>query len=327
MVGLIEIPTTSREENRGRRFRTDQQTAGFSPADFGTRRLHDANWDTTAVVGYDATSGTWNVVQRYVYSPYGTLTILNADFSTPAAGTQPMTDYLYQGMSLDPVTGLYYERNRNYSPSLGVWTSQDPLQYINGANTYQFVGSDPVGMVDPGGTLRLYPGTVTGPILVGQPTWVKVSPPNIRVPPGATEYVWQGTFKQYLGAKATHGISPSGSIAAHLLKVLIKRLPPVEEVETWASAIENDLTISAVRWLWRLKVTYILREDAWRCGNGKIHWVQKTREILDYSAQWQDQWSGPGSTEGFHPVLEGQQGAYKSLASALRDVVKKALGK
>ena len=97
--------------------------------------LHDANWDTTAVVGYDSTTGTWDVVQRYVYSPYGSLTILNADFSTPPSGTVPMTDYLYQGMSLDPVTGLYYERNRNYSPSLGVWTSQDPLQYINGANT------------------------------------------------------------------------------------------------------------------------------------------------------------------------------------------------
>ena len=155
--------------------------------------------------------------------------------------TQPISDCLYQGMSLDPVTGLYYERNRNYSPSPGVWTSGEPfrvigasrwaagnadarrqteavseerhtegcqrsrcdawgppsgglpftsprrrgfsayrlaeisprsaflggsqnssrreipttrtgslhpLQYINGANTYQFMGSDPVGMVD-----------------------------------------------------------------------------------------------------------------------------------------------------------------------------------
>ena len=29
--------------------------------------LQDADWNTTAVVGYDPTSGTWNVVQRYVY--------------------------------------------------------------------------------------------------------------------------------------------------------------------------------------------------------------------------------------------------------------------
>jgi hypothetical protein len=32
---------------------------------------------------------------------------------------------------------------------LGTWTSQDPLQYINGVNTYQFVMSNPVGNVDP----------------------------------------------------------------------------------------------------------------------------------------------------------------------------------
>ncbi|MGC8561543.1 MAG: RHS repeat-associated core domain-containing protein, partial [Phycisphaerae bacterium] len=108
----------------------------------------DANWDTTAVVGYNSTSGTWNVVQRYTYSPYGTITILNADWSTPASGTQPIVNNLYQGMTLDSVTGLYYERNRNYSPSLGTWISQDPAGYINGANTYQFVMSNPVGKVD-----------------------------------------------------------------------------------------------------------------------------------------------------------------------------------
>ena len=111
----------------------------------------DANWNTTAVVGYDATSGTWNVVQRYVYSPYGTITILNPDFTTAPTGTQPLANNLYQGMSLDPITGLYYERARWYSPSLGTWISQDPLQYINGANTYQYVGSSPVGRVDPSG--------------------------------------------------------------------------------------------------------------------------------------------------------------------------------
>ena len=52
----------------------------------------------------------------------------------------------------DPVTGLYYERARWYSPSLGTWISQDPAGYINGADTYQFVGDGPVGRVDAGGT-------------------------------------------------------------------------------------------------------------------------------------------------------------------------------
>ena len=73
-----------------------------------------------------------------------------------------------QGMTLDPVTGLYYARNRNYDPSLGSVLrqepksrlsagaahreiNQDPAGYINGANTYQFVMSNPVGNVDPNG--------------------------------------------------------------------------------------------------------------------------------------------------------------------------------
>ncbi len=122
--------------------------------------LHDANWNTTAVAGYNATTQTWGVIQRYIYSPYGSLIVLNADFSTPPVGTQPISDYLYQGMTLDAVTGLYYARNRNYSPSLGVWILQDPLQYVNGADRYQFVESSPVSGNDPLGlvTVKLSDG-------------------------------------------------------------------------------------------------------------------------------------------------------------------------
>ena len=39
-------------------------------------------------------------------------------------------------------------RNRRSAPILGRWMEQDPAQYINGANTYQFVDSSPVGNVD-----------------------------------------------------------------------------------------------------------------------------------------------------------------------------------
>ena len=111
----------------------------------------DANWDTTAVIGYDSATQTWGVVQRFVYSPYGNIIILNANFTTAPAGTVPMVNNLYQGMALDPVTGLYYERARWYSASLGTWISQDPAGYVNGADTYQFVGDGPVGRVDPEG--------------------------------------------------------------------------------------------------------------------------------------------------------------------------------
>jgi RHS repeat-associated protein len=51
----------------------------------------------------------------------------------------------------DLVTGLYYERARWYSASLGTWILPDHLSYTNGANTYQFVMSNPVGNVDVAG--------------------------------------------------------------------------------------------------------------------------------------------------------------------------------
>ena len=63
-----------------------------------------------------------------------------------------------RSMSAGPVTGLYYERARWYSPSLGTWISQDPAGFVNGANTYQFVMSSPVGRVDASGALYFSTG-------------------------------------------------------------------------------------------------------------------------------------------------------------------------
>ena len=57
-------------------------------------------------------------------------------------------------MTLDAVTGLYDERFRNYSPSLGTRISQDPAGYIDGASTYQYEVGGPVGSVDPNGLGR-----------------------------------------------------------------------------------------------------------------------------------------------------------------------------
>ena len=128
----------------------DTYSAGVIQPNSRIYFLQDTNWNTTAIVGL--IRGSWQVTQRYVYSPYGTITVLNADWSSPPAGTQPVVQNLYQGMQLDAVTGLYYARNRNYSPSLGRWINQDPAGYINGANTYQFVVGNPVNAVDPWGT-------------------------------------------------------------------------------------------------------------------------------------------------------------------------------
>ena len=158
--------------NPGAAAHTREGGTGFRAveAEFANELSRSADaLNTTAVIGYNATSGTWGVVQRYVYSPYGNLIVLNPDFTVAASGTAPMVNSLYQGMSQDPVTRLYYERARWYSPSLGTWISQDPAGYINGADTYQFVGSGPVGNTDGSGTASV-PGTA--------PTGIPITLPN-----------------------------------------------------------------------------------------------------------------------------------------------------
>ncbi len=76
-------------------------------------------------------------------------------------------------------------RNRNYSPSLGRWINQDPAGYINGANTYQFVMSNPVNAVDPEGTVTLPPGFVGAPPPSPPPSGSLWPPyPSTGAPPG-----------------------------------------------------------------------------------------------------------------------------------------------
>ena len=108
---------------------------------------YDANYDVTALVGYNSTTQTWGVTERFTYSPYGTVTVLDANWNTTTDAYS--WQYMYQGGREDPITGLYHFDHREYSASLGRFISQDPMRYINGANAYQFVMSNPVRNVDP----------------------------------------------------------------------------------------------------------------------------------------------------------------------------------
>ena len=123
---------------------------------------HDANFNTTAVVGL--VGSTWQVTQRYIYTPYGMVTVLNADWTT-AASQIPLTQYLHQGGRLDPITGLYLFRHRDYSPTLGNWIEQDPMGYVNGGSRYGYEAAVPVDGVDPAGewaSVRGYPVNMPG---------------------------------------------------------------------------------------------------------------------------------------------------------------------
>lgn len=105
----------------------------------------DANQNVTAAIDLDGT-----VAARYAYTPYGEATEYDAAWANPAASTADGP--LYAGYHFDAEAGLYHVRHRQYHPTLGTFTTRDPIGYAAGdENLYRYVGNDPTGAVDPQG--------------------------------------------------------------------------------------------------------------------------------------------------------------------------------
>src|SRR5690606_35426868 len=98
-----------------------------------------------------ATDGTGNVVERYVYTPYGQRTILNPAGTTPRAASDIGNDRGHQGLRHDAETGLVYNRARYLDPVLGRLIGRDPLWYVDGMGLYEYVGGRPLKYQDNSG--------------------------------------------------------------------------------------------------------------------------------------------------------------------------------
>jgi len=127
----------------------DDNTDGSSIADY--YYLHDANFNVTAVAN---SSGV--VLERYSYSPYGEVTVLDANFSLDSSGGDGLTDigntHFFTGRELDLETGLQLNRHRFYASLLGRWLTRDPIEYAGSElNLYVYVSSRPTNATDPGG--------------------------------------------------------------------------------------------------------------------------------------------------------------------------------
>jgi len=127
--------------------------------------LQDAIANVTAI-----TDNTGTVLERYAYSPYGKVTVLNADFSLDADNKSDIdNEYLYTGRRLDPETGLQLNRWRFYGPHLGRFLTRDPIEYQDYENMYVYVGGRVTIWVD-------YDGRNGGPIANSPgPAW---TPPS-----------------------------------------------------------------------------------------------------------------------------------------------------
>ena len=84
---------------------------------------------------------------KFHYGAYG-------ESSDPATDLGPGPSsyaYRYTGQRLDPNTGLYDFKARDYSPSGGRFLQPDPAGLDQGPNLYLYVGDDPVNVSDPSG--------------------------------------------------------------------------------------------------------------------------------------------------------------------------------
>ena len=108
----------------------------------------DANWNVTALV--DAETG--EVVERYMYDPYGKATVCEEDWTPREDNASAVAnDVLYCGYRFDPESGLYHVRHRYYHPTLGRWTSRDGAVYRDGNDLYAYGHLAAAHMTDPSG--------------------------------------------------------------------------------------------------------------------------------------------------------------------------------
>jgi RHS repeat-associated protein len=131
--------------------RDDNSTSGnlgVSGSGLGERVFvqHDALCDVTALVN---TSGV--VVQRFIYSPYGTITVLSP--SWVATEDAYNFSFGFQDMWRDPATSLDYTVNRDYDAAIGTWLQPDPIGLTSGSDAYQAFDGSPSDLTDPSGLM------------------------------------------------------------------------------------------------------------------------------------------------------------------------------
>src|SRR5262249_41148731 len=91
---------------------------------------------------------------------------------TSSTGASSDNSSQYAGRDNDN-NGLYYYRNRYYSPDMGRFISEDPIGATGGINQYAYALGNPMSNIDPSGLLTFLIGPsgtvayVLGPGLTG----------------------------------------------------------------------------------------------------------------------------------------------------------------
>lgn len=100
------------------------------------------------------TDSEQSVVETYTYDVYG----------KPGTMSLVGNPYLYTSREYESEIGLYYSRMRYYDPTIGRFSSADPIGYFAGINLYTYVSNNPVNFTDPYGLrpIKIWPNKIPG---------------------------------------------------------------------------------------------------------------------------------------------------------------------
>jgi RHS repeat-associated protein len=73
----------------------------------------------TGSLGEGILKASENIIETYSYTPYGSVTISDQNGAVLDSSNYG-NEFFFQGRTFDKESGLYYFRNRYYSPDLGV---------------------------------------------------------------------------------------------------------------------------------------------------------------------------------------------------------------
>jgi RHS repeat-associated protein len=122
----------------------DSRTIGDDGTPAQLIRYQFANHLGTAVLELDDAA---QIISYEEYYPYGSTSFQSVDASREV----PARRYRYTGKERDEESGLYYHGARYYAPWLGRWTACDPQPRTSTVSLFQFVGNNPIKLIDPSG--------------------------------------------------------------------------------------------------------------------------------------------------------------------------------
>jgi RHS repeat-associated protein len=100
------------------------------------------------------TDGSGNLVERYIYAPYGNATVFDSG-GMELPGSSIDNEFMFALMRYDNESGLYHTLYRKYSVEQGRFTTHDPMRSLN---PYVYAASNPINLVDPLGLWVQVPG-------------------------------------------------------------------------------------------------------------------------------------------------------------------------